>query len=311
MSSTRKFKLRAFQIENTSLKSNSSDVLRLLNQKLKSSILQDRRLILNPNDPGKEEDLICNYLIPKEKYVFGTMLRIRSSENLVDIPNNSFKESTIEIESLDYLELESDMIYHSHYYFLLDDDYLITTLRGNITIKRLQTYINWILEDLREDIFYEFTPLITTQPDFNLSELRSVKFIDPAINDDITGVEKSYIEKKNLPLKWLKKILNDVKSLDTIALSEIISAELVFKFVKPTSMNKKDYQRALSAQLKPVSDTDNVIYYPKKGRPVKGDDLLRVKEVEIDTTESAKISEEDLRQEMEKFLIELHNENNY
>lgn len=70
-------------------------------------------------------------------------------------------------------------------------------------------------------------------------------------------------------------------------------------------MSKQDYQNALGAYLKPISDTENVTFYTKSGQSVQGNDILNIKEVKVEKLESNNISESQLMQEMESFMREL------
>ncbi|HEF0030338.1 TPA: hypothetical protein R8G57_004938, partial [Citrobacter freundii] len=71
-------------------------------------------------------------------------------------------------------------------------------------------------------------------------------------------------------------------------------------------MTDDEYERALGAYLKPVSDLDNVSFKRKDNKTeIKGKDLLLTKAVDIETTQSGKLVEQQLLQEMSKFLVEL------
>lgn len=71
-------KLRAFEIVNTNINSSSSDVgdkLRIYLDNSKDA--NERRMLLNSEDPQKEEDLISNFTSNSENNItFCTMLRV-------------------------------------------------------------------------------------------------------------------------------------------------------------------------------------------------------------------------------------------
>ncbi|WP_395760224.1 hypothetical protein [Klebsiella quasipneumoniae] len=74
----------------------------------------------------------------------------------------------------------------------------------------------------------------------------------------------------------------------------------------PRKMTDNEYERVLGAYLKPVSDLDNVSFKRKDNKTeIKGKDLLLTKAVDIETTQSGKLVEHQLLQEMSKFLVEL------
>lgn len=302
---TKPFKLRAFKIENPNITQTKSDVMDLLKQRLSETVANQRRMLLNQND--KDEDLICNYDDSNSKYIWGSILRISPSDEVLNIPDSLFEEEKIVLQELDNLKDQGSIIYKSHYYFLISNEYMITTLPGNTTVSRFQTYINWFLTNLRNEV-YEFTPMIIDAPIYQLKNLSKISIQDPILEenkDENTEDFSTYNEKKSLSLKYLKSLFSDVISFDEAKLNEIVSADLVLKFKKPAQMTKQDYQNALAAYMKPISDVDNVTFYPKNGSPVKGTEILRVKSVDIEKLESNNISEKGLMIQMEQFLSEL------
>ncbi len=210
------------------------------------------------------------------------------------------------MSELDDLQDKGKLIYKSHYYFMMDNKHIVTTLPGNTTINRFQTYINWFIESLRGGTIYEFTPLITHQPLLRLADVSKVKIQDPSIEVK----EDTQTKSKAISLFLLKNLLIDVKQFKEIEESDIVSAELLLKFKKPSSMDKKDYQRVLGAYMKPISDTDNITFYPKNAKPISGNEILMMKPIEVEKLESGKISVPDLTQKMEEYLLELRSESN-
>ncbi len=84
--------------------------------------------------------------------------------------------SMTELETLEVNNTENPTaICKDHYYFFLNNDYLVTNLQGNKTIKNLQTYISWFIQDE----FLELTPLVTASESIILSELKDIIVKDP------------------------------------------------------------------------------------------------------------------------------------
>ena len=296
-------KIRAFRVDVGNFANKQSDLYSLINNRLTSSIANDRRLLLNENDPDKEEDLICDYNTSSNT-VFGSLFRIRNTENIPEIPDSVFEHNTIHINDLQPLTLNSSVYYKNHYYFLISNNYLLVTLKGPTTIKHFQTYINWLIEAISDKVLYEFTPIVKDIPEIQLEDLKSLKIQDPARKETD---EFNLTETKRIGMDYVMSLLKDVVSLDEVKLSEIISAELILKFRKPQSMTKEDYQNYFGAALKPVADLENITFYPKKGKPISGAEMEEIKEVIIETTDTGRISEQELKQEMEKYLLELQN----
>jgi hypothetical protein len=303
-------KLRAFVIENNNLNQSNSELLKLLSSKLKSSIAKQRMMLLNSDDPNKEEDLISDYSINDDNYISGAILRIMDSSDIPSIPDKLFDETKIAIKELDKLGIDSSKVYKDHYYFLLDNNYIITNLQGNITITRFQTYINWLLTPERGVTMFEFTPKMVINHDISVNELKSIKVQDPIsrknndLNNDGIGSKKI----KTLSKEFILNLLKDTQSIKDIEMEKVISAELFIKFKKPKEMTKDDYQRILGAYMKPISDTDNIVFLRKKGSAIRGKEILKEKNVKIEITNSKMISEPELFLEMEKFLREIKDE---
>lgn len=59
--------------------------------------------------------------------------------------------------------------------------------------------------------------------------------------------------------------------------------------------------------LKPVSDLDNISFKTRSGTSVTGNELQKTKLVEVDTTDTGKLNEQTLSQQMELFIKELEN----
>ncbi|MFV0377996.1 MAG: hypothetical protein ACK5JD_11935 [Mangrovibacterium sp.] len=302
-------KLRAFRIENNEITQSNSGILNNITNKLQGSIAETRRMQLNSEDIKREEDLISDFSISQQKFVSGVVLRITHAEDVPNIPDTFLKHEKISINELENIEAGTSIIYKEHYYFLLNNDFVITNLQSNINIKRLQVYINWLLEKERASMLYEFTPIVVSQNETKLSDIKKITVKDKTVNfmdkQDDTGHKKFA-----LSLDLLTDLIKDVSSLDKIIDNNIVSAELLIKFTKPRKMSEADYQKIMGAYMKPISETDDISFSTKKNGVITGSDILKTKSVDIELTETNKINEPQLYQEMEKFLNELINENN-
>lgn len=310
----RVIKLRAFRIENKEIDKKNSGLLPILTGKLDKTKVKDRLMLLNVDDPKKEEDFISDFQAIGSNFLAGAMIRIMETSETPSIPDSLFNEQKIVISDLDSLDIGNAKVYKDHYYFLLNNNYVITNLAGNSTITRFQTYLNWLLVNERGDNLFEFTPCMTFREDISIKELKNIKIQDPIniqnpINKDKTKTEEVSTRKIfEVSKDYIYDLFRDVKSLDNIALEKIISAELLIKFKKSKDVSKEEYQKILGAYLKPISDTENVTFIPKSGKPINSSEILSTKTVKIEVTESNKISEPQLFQEMEKYLNEIRSE---
>lgn len=321
-SKPKKVTLRAFEVKNTSLTEHSSNAKSLLLRRLEESqAVKGRCMLLSQDDPNQERDLISYF---KESTasdsVFCTMLRISSDSDIQHITETLFDKHSFTMDEIDSEHIDTSAICKDYYYFSLSDGFLVTNLPGNKTISRLQTYLSWFTNNE----LLEFTPLISAKDKTLLSDLKGIVVKDP---DPITGASisseasaasasnnavaesKKTVKLTSQVIELLKKSVTGLQSLDEIAIGQMISAELLIKFSKPRKMTTQEYQNILGAYLKPVSDLDNVTFKRKDGKSeIKGRDLLRTQVVDIETTHSGKIVEQQLLQEMSKFMLDLKNE---
>ena len=306
---TKSLRLRAFRIENNEISQSNSGLLNNLANRLNGSVAETRRMPLNSDDPMCEEDLISDFNINGQNYIYGAVIRIMHSEDVPNIPDEYLQYEKISMKELDTIKATagSSIIYKEHFYFLLNNDFVVTNLQSNRPIKRLQVYFNWLLEKERGNILYELTPMIVPQKETKLSDISKITVKDTTVNT-IDKKEDTGHRKFDLSLKLLSDLVKDVKSLDQIIENNIVSAELLIKFTKPRKMSEEDYQRIMGAYMKPISETDDVSFSTKKHGTIKGSDILKTKLVDIELTETNKIHEPQLYQEMEDFLNELKNE---
>lgn len=302
-------KLRAFRIENNEISQSDSGLLNNLREKLIGSKVEQRRMLLNSEDIKHEEDLISDFNSNKPNCLSGVLLRIAHSEDVPSIPDTYLQHEKISINELDNIKAGSSIIYKDHFYFLLNNNFIITNLQTNIPIKKVQVYLNWLLEKERGERLYEFTPMIMPQKQTQLSDIKKIIVQDNSVS--FGDKPNSTNNKKfTLSLETLTNLVKDVQSLRQIVENNIVSAELLIKFTKPRKMSEEDYQRIMGAYMKPISDTDDVSFATKRNGIIKGSEILRIKPVDIELTETNKINEPQLYQEMESFLNELIDENN-
>lgn len=303
-------KLRAFEITNTDINKMHSDVKDKLKSFLKNSkTVHERRMLLNTEDPQKEEDFISNF--SKDNLlmdvIFCTMLRVAFGNNVQHINTHLFEKPNFTIEELNNSTLDTDAIYKNHYYFALNNNYLVTNLQGNITITRLQTYLNWLLNDL-----YEISPLLAEEIVPSISDIKDIVVKDTSIyptKESENSTQRSSFDLGKIALNLIKNALIDSDKLSDIELEQMISARLVIEFKKPKKSDSESLKKAYSALLKPVSDLDNFEFVTRDNKKIiKGKQILRIKEVSIETTDSGLLNEAQLSQEMIRFIRDLENE---
>lgn len=308
--------LRAFSIKEDGAITSSGKVLNLLRAKLsESSTAKERCMLLSMEDPNQEKDLISNFEeAANPESIFCTMLRIAPGEDSQHITSDLLEKPSFALDDLQNIYSQDDIsipvICKEHYYFSINDNYLVTNLRSGKTAKDLQIYLAWIMDD---DLF-ELYPLTELPEGISLKDIRNITFSGGSLSyndngtakgDDESGIKSVKLGK--LAMGVIANLLSDTKELSQHDLERYITAELVLKIKKPSASEKEDFQKSMGAILMPVADLESIAIRPKKGKTITGKELAKEKIVEISVTESGKLVEQALRQEMSKFINELEN----
>lgn len=311
-------KLRAFTIDNPDFNQRSTDILSALRNKLLTSENANaRKMVLNEQDENREADLISNYNHDSadQEPLFCTMLRIAPGNNVQHVSEVLMGKNLFSLDELDEDELNrAAAIYKSHYYFALTDQFLVTNLPGNRTIRQLQTYLNWLIGTL-----YELTPMIDTVQVDSLRDIKNITFQDSAISpwttketDTGSSIGERRINIGHIAADYLRSILasqTDVKYLDEIELEQMISAKLIIQFKRQRKNSSEEIQKAYGALLKPIADLDDIAITDKNGKVLmNGKSIQKTKTVKIDRTTTGKPNEQTISQEMRTFLLELAHE---
>lgn len=295
--------LRAFSLKAQNLTSNSSEYLNSLIKELKSTSVKKRQMLINQDDPSGEQDVISNYLVQDEQYnknLCATFMRMSPNAKDEHIDKKYLENNTLKIEDISFHETKTDAQHKSHFYFCMNDKYLVTALLPkNTTITRVQTYINWLLGIST----LELTPIIEAPDGKKLSDLKLIKFSDPFCDQPDMFKDTVYLQDKLSD--FMSKIFLDTESLKNIDLGQIISAELTLKVIKPKKMAENDYQNKYGAILKPIADMENITFKDKLGNTITGDRIQKIKSILIEQTDNGYISEQQLNTEMATFLREL------
>lgn len=307
--SPKKLTLRAFKISNPNLTTQDSGILELLQRALElKSTASSRRMPLNAEDPDR--DLLANYTWgPNNVYLFGMMLRIIPAESGGIIDEALFEQPTITMAQIDAGSPEQSQ-YKGHFYFAINNNFLITNLSSNINVDRIQTYINWLLENVRGERLFQFAELTKTPEGLKLSQIRDIQFVGggnaissmPVPNERSTCL--TYFSQ--LTSSILEQIISDTPSLEKIRESQLIEAKLLLKVKgKPKEMGKEEFQRIMSAIVTNVTNDNGIVVHTKDNNKYTGADIKVKKSIIVESSGTNRIVEEQLKQEMELFLGEI------
>lgn len=299
--------LRAFAIspQDPKITTQSASIVELLTKKLNETTAGERVVLLNKDDPSKISDSLPYFDIrnkDKNRIVLGVIMKISMSENVQFVANNLLKQQKFSVAQMKANHTNGNQVYLSHYYFALNNKFLVTNLPMNTTIRGFQAFMNTIIKDH----LFEFTPLVETAPEFRIADLKQLSITDPSIHktteNSTKGIKRKWVILKN---SLLKMILKDIKGLDEVEAARVISAKLLLKFIKPKDMSDDDYKKIMGFCLKPISDLENVVFTNKKKQSFSADKLLKTEVVPIDRNEDGFISEPQLWDSMTSFIAKL------
>lgn len=299
---TKQIQLRAFAIAhpNTTLSCPNQNIVNMLKNELKTNkrSAKDRIMLLNHDDPQKISDALPFYEERKD-CVFGLIMRISNDENVQHIPSTLLNKEKFSIAEMKKSRIDNSSIYRSHYYFLLNEKFLVTSLKMNTTISGFQTYMNWLLGDTH----FSFTTIVDEPPDLKLDDLKKITISD--FIDDTSSVECKKFDISSIKDWVIDTLFKENQTFDEIKMKQILSAQLLLKFIKPKSMTKEDFKTQLGVCLNPISDLGNFAFEKKDGRKITAEKILKTKAICVEKTENGFISEQNLFNEMNMFLSEL------
>ena len=311
--STKNITLRAFKIENDNLTTPHSGILSLLQTALANKVMTvDRLMPLNAEEPDR--DLLANFTwATNNTYMFGMMLRIIPADRGGVIDDVLFSEKeTITITDINTGNSNQSQ-YKSHYYFAIENNYVITSLPGNQNIYRLQTYINWLLQDVRGDRMFYLTELTKLPEGLSLRQIKSIQFTGdnrlsatPTDSSESTSISTKIM---HITDDLLRYIMDDTNSLDDIRSNQLVEARLFLKIKKskPKMMEQEEFQSVMGSVVTNIANDENLLIETRDGNKSTGDMIKVKKQVSIEQTEANRIVEEQLKQEMESFLREIEN----
>lgn len=305
--STKTITLYAYNIVSDNLNDNDSDFSSMLVAKFRTfesekSSVADR--ILETNKKKCTSDVLTNFHVVSDDCLTGTISRIRPAKG-VGLYTKEMLAKLL-LQKADVLEnAEDKFIVYGEFNFAIKGRCLVSdTPRNNI--KGVQTYLRWLLGTDGIDII----PMIAKTKSLELRNVSSVCFSDmperqKTANNDKAQEEKS-ISLSQIGYDWVRTILCDATDANDILSRDIISATLQVKFnKKPKKLAKEDYERQMGLLIRPFDEESGFSLTLKNGMTLTGNEVITSKEVDVDMVDEVNISEENLKQELLKYLNEL------
>jgi hypothetical protein len=247
--------------------------------------------------------------------MFGMMLRIIPADNGGVLDESLFNRPTITMADVNAGNAEQSQ-YKGHFYFAINNYYVVTSLSGNLNIDRLQTYINWLLREVRGERLFLFTELTKMPEGVPYNQISDIQFVGGGntISSVPTQNESSTISTSlgNITNEVLEKLFGqDTENLDKIRSNQLVEARLFIKLKrKPREMAQDEFQRVMGAIATNITNDSGIVVRTKDGNKYTGAEIKIKKPVSIECIESNRIVEEQLKQEMELFLNEIREQQN-
>lgn len=269
-------------------------------------------MTLNAEDPDR--DLLANFSWSQNNsYMFGMMLRVIPAVNGGVMDEELFNQPTITMADVNEGNPGQSQ-YKDHFYFALNNKYLVTSLGGNMNIDRLQTYLNWLLQGVRGERLFQFTELTKLPTGVLFNDIKDIQFVG---GGNIVSATPAETEQTTIATRLsyvtngiLEQLLgNDTANLERIRENQLIEARLVLKIKgKNKTIANDEYQRVMGALATNLTNDSGIVVRTKNGNKYTGETIKVKKNVTVQCVAANRIVEEQLKQQMEQFLTEVRRE---
>lgn len=267
---------RVFQIKTTDKTVKTQKMQKELSARLKvAKDIQKRLMSLNDKNPESDLDCMTDFADATEgRYVYGVIMRFTQAKKVPAIPDGfesmeSFNEAQLQVPDA----LKGKMLCRYVYHILVTDEYVITDLRKDYTVSRLEKYLNYLLMGTH----YALIPSVMSDV-IKMKDIKTIVFKNPMIKRDDLKVDLSLLDKAR---DLLVQLFPHATNIDDIMASNIVSAKMTLTLSKPKDMIEEDYESQMGAVLKTVADPEQVSLGMVQGREINGSDILLSKEMEL------------------------------
>ena len=267
----KKVTYRVFTIHNASLSHDASDLKDGLRTRLAQSNIEHRLIPVNEDDDSIN-DLLSSFApatgTVDPGYFYGVMMRLKPAKEIKALPDDYMKLPELSEEQLrEIQEVTGKTVCSGIFHFLIMGTFLITDLPQIQTISGFEKYINRFLGEAE----YYFRPYLHRK-DLRLNDISKVVFRESFA--PMPQNENNPVSIQQPVRKLFRYISPEVKGLNKILASSIVSANMVISFEKPRKMKQQDYNKQLGAILAPIQDLENVYFTLHSGMKIQGSDLV-------------------------------------
>lgn len=313
----RSITLRAFKLHSDTLSQNPLDVELILRDRLQDPNLNFGKRRMALTEESDLEDVLTSYRLRGDESVFGTMFRLMQPDDSGIVPNSlDTKEQVTYSDILALNDVVSEgersvVVIKDTCSFLIKGEYLITNLSGNTNIERVQTYLNWLLENVRNGQLIKYTHITHIPNDLKLNEIKDIEVApDVFINTESSTPVRTFLsEFKEATSDLFKNFSASKQAIQELQDNQLLGYKLLlFIKGKPKEMSKKRYEEILSTTATASAFDDGVKLRTTRGT-LSRDNLFERKSVQVEFVDG-KMNLRSLEERMEGFLNEVRDRRN-
>lgn len=302
--------LRAFKLSSDSLSEEPIDVPQKLRERLSEEDLNFGGRRMQLTEGSELEDVLTSYRLRTDSSVFGTMFRLMQPDSSGIVPNSL--DDQVQVTYNDILALNdvaseagrSVVVIKDSFSFLVKGSYLVTDLPGNVNVDRLQTYFNWLLENVRNGQLIKYVHIAHIPTDLPLKDIKSIEVApDVFINSySSTPVQTILTGFREMGDDLFEQFSSSRESIQELKDNNLLGYKLILYVKgKPKEMSKERYEEMLSASATSSAFEDGVKLHTSSRGTLSRDKLFEKRSVQVEFIEG-RMNLRDLEVKMEEFL---------
>jgi len=253
----------------------------------KTDTANDRKMLLNENEPEGDCDLIPSFKY-QNNHLFGTFIRLRPGEETV-FPASFLDKKIIDINDIIKESGENSIGTVQETVFFLIKDNILVMSDAYFNMKPFETYLKWLLENFSNTTqSCKLNYKMKTADAIPLKDVRSIK-----IGENYLSSPAIQSDSQKFKIKIFKDFLKDVKLPQDFAYEDVIDAVLTLKVKKKIVAREK----ALNTLLRIVDDKAITIT-DRKGKKVDGSGFKMTEVYKIEKSEGGYYNEVDIKHQM-------------
>lgn len=302
-------KVYAYTLDNQRSTQERENPLEYLLESLRvRETLQDRLMPLSAGDSAEEFDLLT-FHSRLGSFVCCVILPLVSTGATAEFPQSMLSQAIVTSDDLQRASdgAEARFTTLPPCYFAASKSHIVVCTLPKYSLKRFETYFNWLTQEKRGDYWLKFNPVVSSLSEQDFQSAQAI------ILDDLTKISVGETSSLSYFTKAIRlagnQIFDAIQGLDGVTdlglpLEDIFDLQLTFK-IKKSKIQKEARSEQLSKLVRLFVDEENAILQTKN-RKVKINTEIRIsKQIELEYTEKGAINEAVLFGSLSEFLSDL------